>query len=1278
MIPNFKSKTSFKNVFKSRWGATVYVYGYQGNVRVAYPPWVRPKNKDAIKKLGLPNQLSIREYADDNAITLNKAYRDIPRLFQEAYGEQVKVILRPTIPSHVNREQYTKPVPVALLNKPFGEIISQLILDGKPLDSFKKYFTKGSLQYFTVSYKSMKWYVLDSRVHVQVARPSTNVFGDLGKIQHAIDEGRIQIVQDVAYTIPARTFEEFKAGILSARSDVMTRVSNRITSSSSEYEYVSLLPDKVEPVRDIRHALMFRSTAHLRMVDLTTCELPMDDSNYCVMRGIGEIWHESADWKVKNEHGIYFTVWDGFSKITDVEQGISIDHIKQWASQYPVKIVFYAPDGSIIERAGNDSKWKVLHILTNNDHMYVIDDTHFSRSVGQKAFTNSLPKFNIAMCGGDMHVIHENDIEEMETKKNYIVGCKNPDKACGTYAMTLINETNIGSVPMHNSLIINDHAVVFTSDDIVQRRDFASHVRHNIGGDDAFNVNLYPNPSWRYIGEQVFKHYAGGSLALSNMNKMLRDQVDRHAPGPAVHTLRDVEECENSTAIDISGAYRNVCIDNTEPWMVFNKMCYTEAFVQQKILEPGYYWIQPYKVAGISFENNITIATVALVRHLLAKGYINQSDIIMYARPASLINHQLLKETMEFVMSTDATYTNKKMVCNALIGGFGTKTAKEYLYFTTTNEELAKSTQLLEWERDHTVKSRINQYGKYFFGEIIKSRRLERDSRPIYHQVLCQARLKLIETMEYVLEHNAFIEVVGWKTDSVIVVNKIEQNLDIPKWTTIKKNELPNPAHSYIYEEDNEIKPMTELIAPWKNTTLDEAFGNKQGVCVIGEAGSGKTTQIRKYITDEYLPLTTTHSSKINLHPNAKTIASQTWMGKKIRSNVIVDEFCVMGETNLCSFVDSWDNGFTVAFCGDPKQGLPFDGNYIDLMNHPVIRMICDSNLVDMPYNSEYGRYDDAYHKKLQTLITTGMLPNFTIKSADMSHQIGHKDNQNVQVITKFVNYNDAHETINKLHGYTLMEGSKIRLRSLLYIKQDETLCNGFEGTAERIEGGEVWMKSSSVPIKIEHVELAHCITTIRAQGITYNKPTLVYDIGRMETLNEVYVATSRNRKLGQLIVVGNEWELRNKKWEWAKEDKTLKIYELKPITSVLTYMGYNVLTDSPDYIKTVIDARARANVGINYRRAVERIERSLCVNTKDRKYKIKKHGKAWGIFELKGKSYGKNPIHLARCVGISSEDAKKKMQMKMCELSSTGADHLIIPNDIHRCVTEDDLPRDY
>jgi hypothetical protein len=1270
--PKKTDDSNWKYIVRKKVGATYFTFARKTyhfddpitgadrtqSEEVLYPPWIFPWDDDQKRQFKLPqNRRTIvdllrgNRYRSAEQVLKEKGKAIIDNTINKnANISRVKTVARSSIKSDIIRHSWTEPIAVKLLNKPFAHILSRYILDGQDLSRYTNGFDRP--RKFRVVFPQLKWHNqrVDQYTPVMIKSVSSNPFNELGVINTNDNNGNFTISALDSTNVTAESYEDFVNQLTALRRSFNGDFD--IRADSDYFYYIGLTPSVITEVTDLENIPMHKGLTNI--TNVMNYEIPDEDGKYCVLIALTHHMKSRQGWKMFDEHGVARALINEFKKAEiDIERGVTINDLCKWNKKHNYRLTIHAfdPLGKlVVHQKGRSDVFSPFNFSQNNKHIYPINDTTVNRSIAQ---THRLPRLDSSHISG-VFVIHESVPEDPET--NIIIPCKNPRMEAIKFAERIIKSTRISSVVQRNEVPYKGRIVRFESLDIHDRYKVAELLK-KLTGESKFDTTLTPCPSWTSLPKLLFDVYAGRTKGIfSEMNNEIRNTLDPLRTKSEIHTLKDFSDIQ-TVGVDIKGAYRNEATNNSEPYSVFDKMCYLQPF--ENFDNPGIYIIGPFVVYrnGVKiFEHpNTSIEFRPTAQGWYDAGYYDKSNIKGYVKPAHTISPEIFKKTMEMIMSLEEIpYLQRKLMCNCLIGSFGVMHKKERLYYTTNDKDTAYATQLKEFERNAGKSTaRIDEYENFFFGIITNRVRLERDTLPIASQIISNAKLTLTKTIEHLAAQNC--NIIGWSTDCVIIENKVNKwaadlpdepeqvketyAFDIPPWCVLKPDELPKEFKNKAPKDIKINIPQIEV----KRSAYDPTKCIPDTCMLTGEAGSGKTHKL-KGIIDKYpttTSFTSTHAAKVNLHPTTKTIASLTMNGKRITGKRLIGDECgTFDRVNFCDLIRAREHGSEIILSGDTNQGLPFNDEFINIMNHPMILWLCNYNVITVPYNPETGRYDDELHSALKELKETGRLPQALLNCVvDPKKLVNYSTHQ---VITKYIDKDDCHKKINTLHGYKYEIGAKIRLRVNDYIKHHEDLCNGFKGEIAEINENmctlrgypNIWIQLGAPDELYDidditeldkctkkhkpHLELAHCITVIRAQGQSFDK-VLITQVEEMKTLNEVYTALSRGKTLRDTKISGDVMKLAEMEWKWAIESTDIKIHKIKGGKMKTSYQGY---TSIHDIIELVNNRMFGGTNEVSYLKNIAKIYNVVGITLKPERFVWQEYPKYVRIKELVGGKY--------------------------------------------------------
>jgi hypothetical protein len=433
---------------------------------------------------------------------------------------------------------------------------------------------------------------------------------------------------------------------------------------------------------------------------------------------------------------------------------------------------------------------------------------------------------------------------------------------------------------------------------------------------------------------------------------------DQFPIGPSVRTLiKDFDPTKsNFSCIDMKRCYSTCMRDMNENYLGFCEFDEIVPFTEDMKIGKGHYWIDSHVVpqlGGFLIEKGY--CDHRYLRKLVKNNYLPKNKIKFYRKASFEIDHepynQFVKDMNE-IFPDDKYPAYAKNLVNCFIGEHGTKYQYFNKMFCTTEFDivLAMFGKYIEQQESVEIKDkffRLHKLGDIHFCTETKKERLYKDNCPIFAQIVCDAKIRLIELIEQFYVPNQS-KLIGYNTDCIYIENP-KPFYSIPQFPNgilfddskykIDAESKPKHYHEYVEPEgDTTITPMKEWISlpdiqfnkasiaidildkhirrltlkklnqtitdiqliklnnliTRRKSYLDEL--KKTSMCVVGKPGCQKTTLICALYTDDCLILAHTNAvverirsellKKGIANPNVHTFDSEFWKTEDSREQI--------------------------------------------------------------------------------------------------------------------------------------------------------------------------------------------------------------------------------------------------------------------------------------------------------------------------------------------------------------------------------------------------------
>ena len=459
----------------------------------------------------------------------------------------------------------------------------------------------------------------------------------------------------------------------------------------------------------------------------------------------------------------------------------------------------------------------------------------------------------------------------------------------------------------------------------------------------------------------------------------------------------DLIKRHNIHSFDIRKCHSSILNEPIEEWIIFELYDHMEIYTNEEIVH-GLYIIDNEE-HDLGFGRNIYSS--GYIIYALSKSIIKKSDITHYVKASKTLSKDyfkpLFKEFQNFV-GGDEDETEKNLLkglyntTSGILGKTVIKSVRKHISLSTdeTFNYLQENSNKNLFSRNHDFEFEGKPYNFHVYGNkhmIQKSKH----NLAIYIQILDQQAIKLHKFKSLVGG-----EVLYRKVDTIIVKNPREDYTKFlgEKWGDMREQELDGnfklPQGDY-YNVDFDLENSL-MDTDWKHirkiqdsnnfmSGMVELYNQNQGCLIHGDAGSGKShvlKQFREYVgKDNSITVSFTNFAALNVEGetfhkafklNRKCEMSPATLEKMSRIKAIfIDESSTV-PSYLWDIVSKIKSRFnTPIYCFvDFKQLKPVQEESKSFKNHPILKMITNSNYATLKYIAGVGRYDDKLYNFCQ------------------------------------------------------------------------------------------------------------------------------------------------------------------------------------------------------------------------------------------------------------------------------------------------------------------------
>ncbi len=852
--------------------------------------------------------------------------------------------------------------------------------------------------------------------------------------------------------------------------------------------------------------------------------------------------------KICNYENIQKISLMGFTPEDDEEKepnkyGYTIEHIRNFCKN--IKINLYVLNNGKLEiyDRQEDIKRKVpLVIEVKNNHLYPITDKHIISKLG-------------SVVGGNLKEIKTDKFQEVSKEKEILTEkVFNTEKVeSWDWLVNTMYQNNTMVYTADNLNIINGQLQKFNLNGKNYICDYNEDL-HKYFGDD------YEGQNEIFLLNQYIKDVPKSYLNNDIKDALFRENV-KHRTHYGICCDEDIDPDDDAVIkYDINKHYKSVMLNPFDDWIMldFNstierceKFCNGCNFDN----EFGLYYVETDDLTLLHKSNWYS-------NTILQYAYDNGVEFVCkYFIKGKRHNKNMLKDMIDEIEKDVKDPCVKKLIVNAISGYMG-KTHSTHIsaimdtddnvvfenFFKLRNVERKqmyfKKHSLPYTEGEDNLN--INVCGETSVKEIVNN------NLPIYIQILDFANMVLHKHIK-----NIGGTLVARKTDAFWIhepEHEPELNDEIGGLKLENKSYVGgmNQERNAIYKmKDNSFNNIEINDSNDYERIID--IVKEKSVMLLGRAGVGKTFVLNK-IQEEYgnkcIALAFTNKATNNL--GGQTIHNCIGIDESGKINakyyhsklsnvevIIVDEISMLNVDlwKIFEMIKHTKPNIRFILSGDYRQLPPIevDGLY-DYFNHPVIKYICDYNMIEL---TKVKRYDNELYEFSEKVW------NNTINKEDIKSMTKNDNNLIYNADTNIVWTNRKRKQLNKMcNEYHSKNADKILMveykgnenkynENIILYKGVKLLCNisckkldirkNETLIVDDFDDYNVYIGDKIIPINKLHNTfiLGYAMTCYKAQGDTYDGLINIFECDKlMEDKRFLYTAITRTRKFENVNIM--------------------------------------------------------------------------------------------------------------------------------------------------------------
>lgn len=801
-----------------------------------------------------------------------------------------------------------------------------------------------------------------------------------------------------------------------------------------------------------------------------------------------------------------------------------------------------------------NNNYPPLYLLTNNTHIYPIEDKHMQRQISNKG---KLIEFgNLRIDWKNAKIQH---IEELGDVKSFV------DDLEKSKSNVFIIESFMDKHEI-SDLISMIHKLTRYIPEYIQCNNRGASVTGFNYKDKSIIIDTHYSKTVNILraikqSEKVspliktecfYQQQSPQALIkmlieipdLCTYNKRAEDFIYTNEPRPYVDY--QVNKYPKGTkSIDIKRCHTHAVYSRTEDYGLYDISCDVQEYkgestvsstdlfdnpLSKAPLPIGEYMInKPDLTLGNKYYK-IKLGNIRLdqywTRKLLDGKFIEPKHITHYMKASSYIESNHFKNAIDFIYSLEIDDQFKKDSVNHLIGSFARKTKYESSVTITTDKDMCDAICVREG-----FKSLEKQEELYIIYKT-EEKLVSGNHRTIYNSVVMHSIWCLHKLVNDFVGPNT--KVCAVQTDSIKGINLLEVELK------------EKPDIGDYRSENNFSERTTEEHAEYNTYEYEPCtLDNLEGALWLGPAGTGKSYNLMRNLPSKLNYLVTGYSYKVldslrnkGIKGEKLIVLAKLLMKPKNKTEdqylkelagkihcLFVDEFTCVTWYNMKKLYKLFKLGVEMFFFGDPNQLAPigkFPKNYIE---YDFFKEMTGNNWNYLRFTDK-SRYDKALFDTSMKFLETSLVPDLP------------KENSNYNLNTTYLCYTRAQvKKINEslmqnftkdpraLHSSTwhLPIGSSVICDTNNLISKD--LFNNRIMKLKWIQTNKIGLEDNFGKVEInksdfiKYFQPAFAMTVHKSQGSTLEGKVCIVVDSHIFSKNCFYTAMTRATSLNNLSI---------------------------------------------------------------------------------------------------------------------------------------------------------------
>lgn len=635
------------------------------------------------------------------------------------------------------------------------------------------------------------------------------------------------------------------------------------------------------------------------------------------------------------------------------------------------------------------------------------------------------------------------------------------------------------------------------------------------------------------------KFFNNDSIEISTFNHITSDIFSKENMSRAfINTFKIPDGSKTVQAIDHKKCYTNalkscgdLCLYNAfdtpketsnENYLMDNKFT----------LPNGFYFIKtknyfPFKGNGWYHKNLVEFGLNELKLDI---------EITHELLPSASLSTQIINKFINWSTS-NLSEKNAKNLVNMLIG---TLAISEF-----TSEKCFYTESLNDASYYYFKNSQANmlQYGELYEITTKQSTKVQEHNIPWYNQILHQSFINIYKMWQSVQSGSSL---VGIKTDCIIIetdeikplTNPLYKNEKIPEISKLKPAFINNNVYTLNLPNWNQYKPSP-----------NEIVDMNEGLFVCGMAGTGKSYTaklIQKKLEEckksfQAAAPTNVASRIVNgktLHKFFKQFKNSITLIEYMNKldYFIIDEYSMMSSFfyPILRMIKANTN-VKFIIIGDHNQLPPVDDENIDFFNSPILKELCDFNILELTENK---RSDDKLFNIHKELLSSGKFNKSLFQKATKltADNLCWKNSTRKEINRKCM------EVFNKKQQHIFIADNGdddsqdvyLTVGTPIIAKHNDDKLEVFNNetySITSIKGGKITAKNEFNEVVLTPAQfqalflVAYCKTVHKAQGCTIDTDHTIHDVDEVlkssfkKKINFLYVAISRTTNINKIYL---------------------------------------------------------------------------------------------------------------------------------------------------------------